>query len=201
MAVPSLHVPCRPAPLGIGVPVTRDKWLRAARRTDAELWALAHMNQPTGTVKASPMAETAVSAPRATLATTAAEGPYASAPSHDAGVTWSRRESASEHRAQLKAEGWTFADEAGSAARAKRKKPTRYLPPEPRFVSWIEARGGSASLSAIARRFNLTAAEVDVLLSRLTAAGAGLVMYHHGRGGGRRFVLLRTPRHPTGPVL
>ncbi len=85
--------------------------------------------------------------------------------------------------------------------KANRKKPTRYLPPDERFVSWINARSGTASISAIARRFNLRAAERDILLSRLTAAGAGLVLHHHGRGGGRRFVLLRTPRQPTMPPL
>ena len=85
--------------------------------------------------------------------------------------------------------------------KAKRKKPTRYLPPDARFASWVNARSGTASISAIARRFNLSAAERDILLSRLTAAGAGLVLHRHGRGGGQRFVLLPVSHQPTTPGL
>ena len=94
----------------------------------------------------------------------------------------------------------TNCGETFTPPKAKRKA-TRYLPPEPRFVSWIEARGDSASIAAISRRFNLSASERDVLLSRLTAAGIGLVLHHHGRGGGQHFVLLRTLRQPTLPAL
>jgi hypothetical protein len=201
MAVPSLQIPRRTAPFehGGSAPVNRDGWLRAARRTDAELWALALTNRASAPVEASPVADAMAATPSATHASTALEGPHVSASSNDAGVTWSLREPPSEQRARLKAEGWTFTDEAESPPKGRRV--TRYLPPEPRFLSWLTARGGTASLSAIARRFNLTAAEVDVLLSRLTAVGAGLVLDHHGRGGGRRFILLRTPRQPTTPAL
>ena len=80
------------------------------------------------------------------------------------------------------------------AATPKRRKATRYLPDTPRFVSWITAKGGSASLLAVARRFNLTAAERDVLVARYTGARDGIVLHNHGRGGGFRFHLLRTPR-------
>jgi hypothetical protein len=138
--------------------------------------------------------------PSATRASTALDGPPASAPGNDAGVTWALREFPSEQHAQL-AEGWVFTGDAASPPKTKKRKPTRYLPSEHRFISWNEARGGAASLSAIARRFNLTAAEVEVLLSRLTAGHVGIIMPHHGRGGGRRFVLLRTPRQPTMAAL
>src|SRR5437667_10665506 len=74
------------------------------------------------------------------------------------------------------------------------RKVTRYLPDDARFASWINARGGSASLHAIRRRFNLSADERDVLLGRFTAPRDGIVLHHHGRGGGFRFTLLRMPR-------
>jgi len=85
--------------------------------------------------------------------------------------------------------------------KVNRKKPTRYLPPDARFASWINARGGTASISAIARRFNLSAAERDVLLGRFCGARDGIMLHHHGRGGGQHFTLLRTPRQPTMPPL
>jgi len=78
---------------------------------------------------------------------------------------------------------------------------TRYLPSDARFVSWLNAHGGSASLSAIARRFNLTAAERDVLVSRYCGGRDGIILHNFGRGGGLRFTLLRTPRQPTMPPL
>lgn len=171
--------------------VTLGDMIRAHHGTAEFLWG--QLNRPTEAP--------ATPAVGATRAVTVAEGPHVSAPINDASGTWALREPGSKRRAQLQAEGWEFAAEAESPPQAKRKKPTRYLPPEPRFASWIKARGGSVALSAIARRFNLTAAEVDALLGRLTAAGIGIVMYHHGRGGGRRFVLLRTPRQPTTAAL
>jgi hypothetical protein len=203
MAAPSLHVPGRTTLSDCGsgsVRVTLGDMIRAHRGTAEFLWA--QRNRPAPVPETSALVtEAAASTPRATRASTALEGSHASAPSNDAGVTWSLRESASERRAQLKAEGWIFADDAASPLKAKGKKPTRYLPPDARFLTWVEARGGSAALSAIARRFNLTVAEVDVLVSRLTAAGLGLVLDNHGRGGGRRFVLLRTPRPATMAAL
>jgi hypothetical protein len=177
--------------------VNRDRWLHAAHRTDEELWALAQGNRACAREVSSPVADAAV-APPATRVNTALEGPQIGSGSN--GPRWTPQEFSSEHRAQMKAEGWVLADEAASPTKTK-GKPTRYLPPDARFVSWVEARRGSASLSSIARRFNLTAAEVDVLLSRLTAAGAGIIMPHHGRGGGRRFMVLRTPRQPPAFAL
>ena len=85
--------------------------------------------------------------------------------------------------------------------KANRKKPTRYLPPDGRFVSWVTARSGTASISAIARRFNLSAAERDILLSRFCGAGDAIILHNHDRGGGLRFTLLRTPRRPQMPPL
>ena len=85
--------------------------------------------------------------------------------------------------------------------KAKRKKPTRYLPPDARFASWVNARSGTASISAIARRFNLSAAERDILLSRFCGAGDAIILHNHDRGGGLRFTLLRTPRRPQMPPL
>ena len=86
-------------------------------------------------------------------------------------------------------------------AAAPKKKPTRYLPSHARFASWINARGGSAAISAIARQFNLSAAEVAVLLSRFCGAGDGIILHNLHRGGGLRFTLLRTPRRPQTPPL
>jgi hypothetical protein len=82
-----------------------------------------------------------------------------------------------------------------------KRKPTRYPPPAARFASWINARGGTASISAIARRFNLSAAEVAVLLGRYCGARDGIILHNLHRGGGLRFTLLRTPRHPQMPPL
>src|SRR5262245_25586585 len=79
-------------------------------------------------------------------------------------------------------------------APSKARRVTRYVPNDARFVSWLNARGGSAPLGAIARRFNLTAAERDVLVGRYTGARDALVRVNHGPGGGFRFFLLRMPR-------
>lgn len=79
-------------------------------------------------------------------------------------------------------------------------RPTRRVPPTPRVVSWLASRRGTASLSAIARRFNLSAAALNELLRHLAAERIGVVLPNRGRGGGRQFVLLRTPRRSQEPT-
>jgi hypothetical protein len=56
MAFHSLHIPRRTA-LASGVPVSRNRWLEAARRTDAELWELSQTNRPSSPVEPSPIAD------------------------------------------------------------------------------------------------------------------------------------------------
>jgi hypothetical protein len=151
MAVPSLQAPRRTASFegGGSAPLNRDGWLRAARRTDAELWALAQMNRPTAALTASPLPDAAAPTPSATRARTVLEGSPTSAPSNAAIGAWAPpRESSSEQRAQLKAEGWVLADSRTRPDRLPpegKRRVTRYLPPDSRFVSWIAARGSMCS--------------------------------------------------------
>ncbi len=207
MPAPRIHSPywgaCARAVRCDDIRVSRDEWLRASHDTDD--WLLSLRHGPSSAPPAVSLSPTP--APSMGAADADVERPLrtvrpAPTPPVDgaSGGMRARRESASKERAQLRAEGWTFADEAG-APNAKRKV-TRYLPPDARFVGWIEARGGTASLSAISRRFNLTAAERDILLGRYCGAGDGIISHRlNGRGGGQQFTLLRKPRQLPPPPL
>jgi hypothetical protein len=204
MPFPSLHHPFWIVPVETCGGVSRDDWLRAANRTDAELWKQVQRNRTPATPSPSPMpmpsAEAATgNVERPPLPARPAPSPPLNAKRNG---TPTRCGLTAEHRAQLKAEGWTFADEAETAPPKGKRRVTRYLPSDGRFTAWIELHGGSASLSAIARRFNLSAEERDVLLGRYRGARDGIITHKlHGRGGGQVFTLLRKPRPPTLPPL
>jgi len=217
MCAPRIHSPnwgaSAPTARLDDVRVSREEWLGAARHTEAELWELAQLNRTSAPASVPLMADAEPPTPTAPRATISAEGPprparLAPTPPLDAesdGVMLRRSpprasppRTATPHalRSRRRFVSCPNCSEQFTPPKAK-KKATRYLPPEPRFVSWIEARGGSASLSAISRRFNLTRAERDVLLGRFTGARDGIILPNlDGRGGGLRFTLLRRPRRP-----
>ena len=168
--------------------VTLDDMMRAHRSTAAFLASQRSASIP------SPL-------PAASLApmlmpSAAADGAHTKAPPRPAPV------SPTPPRAHRRIVGCPACGEHFTPAATPKKKPNRRLPPTPRFMSWMaERKDGSVSLSAIARRFNLTRDQLSELLRRLYVERVGVVLNGHDRGGGKRFVLLGVPHRPQTPTL
>src|SRR5438309_5524225 len=133
--------------------VSVDVWLRAAHKTDEELWEQMQRNRtPVSATPSAPLAPSSHPDGAAAVERPPRAARLALAPPVDGGsdrVTLRpggpRAAPAGAATPQVLRSRRRFitctnCGETFTPPKAKRKA-TRYLPPEPRFVSWIEARG------------------------------------------------------------